>query len=193
MLLCVTANHRNTPFETLERLSVDAHDLARRAREASTHVRGAVAVTTCNRVELYLDIDGSPITAHTEARKAFQRALLDMAGPEASAATEHAQLLDDAAAVHHLFSVCAGLESVAVGEEEIVGQVLDEEEREETDTLGGLVFMLAGRVPARGEVLRHDSGIEFEVTDVDPRRIKRLRIRNLPRTPQSMPAEASGK
>lgn len=123
MLLCVTANHRNTPFETLERLSVDAHDLARRAREASTHVRGAVAVTTCNRVELYLDIDGSPITAHTEARKAFQRALLDMAGPEASAATEHAQLLDDAAAVHHLFSVCAGLESVAVGEEEIVGQV----------------------------------------------------------------------
>ena len=77
--------------------------------------------------------------------------------------------------------------------EEIVGQVLDEEEREETDTLGGLVFMLAGRVPARGEVLRHDSGIEFEVTDVDPRRIKRLRIRNLPQTPQSMPADASGK
>ncbi|RKQ68709.1 CBS domain protein [Oceanibaculum indicum] len=77
--------------------------------------------------------------------------------------------------------------------EEIVGEVLDEEEREETDTLGGLVFMLAGRVPARGEVLRHDSGIEFEVTDVDPRRIKRLRIRNLPQTPQAMPADASGK
>lgn len=77
--------------------------------------------------------------------------------------------------------------------EELIGEVLDEEEREETDTLGGLVFMLAGRVPARGEVLRHDSGIEFEVIDVDPRHIKRLRIRNLPPAPQTMPADASGK
>lgn len=48
---------------------------------------------------------------------------------------------------------------------------------EEFDTLGGLVFMLAGRVPARGEVVRHPEGIEFEVVDADPRRIKRLRMR----------------
>ena len=51
------------------------------------------------------------------------------------------------------------------------------EERDEIDTLGGLVFMLAGRVPARGEVIRHDRGVEFEVVDADPRRIKRLRVR----------------
>ena len=47
---------------------------------------------------------------------------------------------------------------------------------DEADTLGGLVFLLTGRVPARGEVIRHPAGIEIEVVDADPRRVKRLRI-----------------
>jgi CBS domain containing-hemolysin-like protein len=64
--------------------------------------------------------------------------------------------------------------------EERVGPVLTEEERGDVDTLGGLIFNLAGRVPSRGEVVRHGSGIEFEVIDADPRRVKRLRLRHLP-------------
>ncbi len=61
--------------------------------------------------------------------------------------------------------------------EDRFGDILTDEEREEDiDTLGGLVFFLAGRVPGRGEVIRHESGIEFEVLDADPRRIRRLRI-----------------
>jgi CBS domain containing-hemolysin-like protein len=61
-----------------------------------------------------------------------------------------------------------------------LGPVLTEEEREDVDTLGGLVFYLAGRVPSRGELISHpSSGIEFEVVDADPRRIKRLRVRPL--------------
>jgi CBS domain containing-hemolysin-like protein len=65
--------------------------------------------------------------------------------------------------------------------EERVGPVLSEEEREEDiDTLGGLVFYLADRIPGRGELILHpNSGISFEVVDADPRRIKRLRVRNL--------------
>ena len=47
---------------------------------------------------------------------------------------------------------------------------------EEVDTLGGLVTMLAGHLPARGEVIVHPEGPEFEVMDADPRRSKRLRI-----------------
>ena len=47
---------------------------------------------------------------------------------------------------------------------------------EEIDTLGGLVFMLAGHVPSRGEVVAHPEGPEFEVIDADPRRIKRMRV-----------------
>ena len=42
---------------------------------------------------------------------------------------------------------------------------------------GGLVFLRAGRVPARGEVVAHESGVQFEIVDADPRRIKRLRVR----------------
>lgn len=52
-----------------------------------------------------------------------------------------------------------------------------DEDDEEIDTLGGLVFLRTGRVPARGEIVPHESGVEFEVMDADPRRIKRLRIR----------------
>jgi CBS domain containing-hemolysin-like protein len=53
-------------------------------------------------------------------------------------------------------------------------------EQEEVDTLGGLVSTLAGRVPKRGEVIRHPAGLEFEVLDADPRRVKRLRVRSPP-------------
>ncbi len=56
-------------------------------------------------------------------------------------------------------------------------KLADDEELEEVDTLGGLVFMWVGRVPARGEVIPHASGTEFEIVDADPRRIKRLRVR----------------
>jgi len=53
-------------------------------------------------------------------------------------------------------------------------------DQEDVDTLGGLVSSLAGRVPKRGEVIAHPAGIEFEVLDADPRRIKRLRVRSVP-------------
>ena len=53
----------------------------------------------------------------------------------------------------------------------------DQVDEEEIDTLGGLVFMLSGRVPTRGEVICHPDGPEFVVMDADPRRIKRLRVR----------------
>ena len=60
------------------------------------------------------------------------------------------------------------------------GPFVDEEERAEVDTLGGLVFYLANRVPSRGELIKHPSGIEFEVVDADPRRVRLLRVRHLP-------------
>ena len=73
--------------------------------------------------------------------------------------------------------------------EQLVGPVLTEMEREDIDTLGGLVFSLVGRVPKRGESVTHASGIEFEVLEGDPRRLKRLRIRKLPH-PLPEPAAA---
>ena len=61
--------------------------------------------------------------------------------------------------------------------EETFGSLVDPEEEEDIDTVGGLVFSLAGRIPGRGELIRHEAGLEFEIVDADPRRIRRLVVR----------------
>ena len=62
--------------------------------------------------------------------------------------------------------------------EQRLGTVLTDEERAaDIDTVGGLVFTLAGRVPSRGELFTHPSGIEFRVLEADARRIRRVRAR----------------
>ena len=65
-------------------------------------------------------------------------------------------------------------------------KLLTEAEAEEVDTLGGLVFSLVGRIPVRGELIRHPAGVEFEVLDADPRRVKRLKVHR-PRTAEPAP------
>ena len=71
--------------------------------------------------------------------------------------------------------------------EEQFGNIFNEDEHDECDTLGGLVFLTAGRIPARGEVVTHDSGIIFEIMEADPRRIHRIRIKNIPAPINSSP------
>ena len=65
-------------------------------------------------------------------------------------------------------------------EEHLGIKLLTDDEESDIDTLGGLVFSILGRVPARGELIRHASGVEFEVLDADPRRVKKVKI-HLPR------------
>jgi len=62
-------------------------------------------------------------------------------------------------------------------EAEIGFSLIDAQDEDEIDTLGGLIFVLTGRVPSRGECIPHPAGAEFEVVDADPRRLKRLRVR----------------
>ena len=70
--------------------------------------------------------------------------------------------------------------------EEKLGVILTDEERAaDIDTVGGLVFTLAGRVPAKGELVSHPSGLEFRILDSDPRRIRRLRVRRDGATPRA--------
>lgn len=61
-----------------------------------------------------------------------------------------------------------------------LGNLLSDEERDEIDTVGGLVIALAGRVPQRGEVFVHPKGLEIKVIEADPRRVRRVRLRPLP-------------
>lgn len=75
-------------------------------------------------------------------------------------------------------------------EQEMRMTLLDSDTVEDIDTLGGLVFSLAGRVPARGELVTHPAGLQFEVLDGDPRRIRRLRVRR-PQPTDETPADAA--
>ncbi len=80
----------------------------------------------------------------------------------------------------------------AFGEDFAPGEELEEE----VDTLGGLVFGIAGRVPVRGEILKGPSDFELEVLDADPRRVKRIRIYRRPKPEarkrrEEIPAPAS--
>ncbi len=56
-------------------------------------------------------------------------------------------------------------------------EIATDEQEDDVDTLGGLVFTLAGRVPEQGEIIAHPFGIEFEVLEADARRVKKLRVR----------------
>ena len=75
--------------------------------------------------------------------------------------------------------------------EEQFGKIFSEEEHEEADTLGGLVFSIAGRIPARGEIIAHDNGMEFEILDADPRRINRLKIHHMDKVRDRKTTESS--
>ena len=71
-------------------------------------------------------------------------------------------------------------------QERVAARLLPPQQEEGIETLGGLVGALAGRVPSRGETFNHPAGLEFEVLDADPRRIKRLRVRGV--APAAKPA-----
>lgn len=55
--------------------------------------------------------------------------------------------------------------------------LIDDDDDEDIDTIGGLVFRLAGHIPSRGEIIKHSTGLEFEILDADPRKVKKVRIR----------------
>ena len=70
-------------------------------------------------------------------------------------------------------------------------RLVPDEDKDEIDTLGGLVFMLTGRVPQQGETVLHQNGAEFDILDADPHRVKRVRLR-LPGDPAGTSATDRG-
>ena len=77
--------------------------------------------------------------------------------------------------------------------EAVLGVSLVPEEREEdADSLGGLIVSMLGRVPVRGELLRHPAGIELEILEADPRRVKKIRINARPKPQRQRRKETGG-
>jgi len=119
VLICVSVSHRTTGFDLLDRLSAATEDLV--ATELlEPDADGAVMLSTCNRVEAYLDV---PSDAGEHAIAAVEGRLAAAAGLPLEDFRANAEVLTGDHALRHLFSVASGLESLAVGEDEIAGQV----------------------------------------------------------------------
>ncbi|MFW6077157.1 MAG: hemolysin family protein [Hyphomicrobiales bacterium] len=77
--------------------------------------------------------------------------------------------------------------------EELLGlSLLPEEREEDADSLGGLIVSMLGRVPVRGELLRHPAGIELEILEADPRRVRKIRIHTRPKPQRQRRKEPGG-
>jgi CBS domain containing-hemolysin-like protein len=72
--------------------------------------------------------------------------------------------------------IADGRLAIATLDEMFGVELLAEDQKDEADTLGGLIFEMAGRIPVRGEMIVHASGLEFEVVESDQRRIKKIRV-----------------
>jgi len=120
VLLCVSVSHRTADFDLLGRLSEAVTAASATTLIDDGRARGAVLVSTCNRVEAYLDV---PSGADTSIAESTLRTLSGAADLPNDTLRERAEVLVGASALHHLFAVTSGLESIAVGEEEIAGQV----------------------------------------------------------------------
>ncbi|TGY77442.1 glutamyl-tRNA reductase, partial [Cellulomonas shaoxiangyii] len=121
VLLSLVASHHDLDLNVLERLQYDVHAVGRELVAATPAVTGAVVLATCNRFELYLDVDD---VAHTpSARRAVADAIAARSGYAPEQVAEHLSPLTGTAASEHLFAVASGLESMVVGEREIAGQV----------------------------------------------------------------------
>jgi CBS domain containing-hemolysin-like protein len=75
-------------------------------------------------------------------------------------------------------------------EKHLALKLVPDDEESDVDSLGGLIFSMLGRVPARGELIHHPSGIEFEILDADPRRVKKVKIHPARTLPQSTKTSA---
>ena len=115
-------SHRSAPIALLEQLAVDADGAAKLVEDvlANLHVSEATVVATCNRLEIYAAVD----RFHGSVEDISQR-LLEPAGESVDALIPHLYVHYDDGAVSHLFRVAAGLDSVAVGEAQILGQTRD--------------------------------------------------------------------
>ncbi|MFT4051528.1 MAG: glutamyl-tRNA reductase [Microbacterium sp.] len=123
VLVCLSAHQRTTPIEDLERLSVIGDTAAQELTGAHDAIRGAVVLSTCNRFEAYLDVAGDPDASPVPAMDAAMQRLSDLSDLPFRHVRETVDFAHGNGVAEHLFSVAAGLDSVAVGEDEIAGQV----------------------------------------------------------------------
>ncbi|GIJ32118.1 glutamyl-tRNA reductase [Verrucosispora sp. WMMD703] len=157
-LLVVGASYRTAPVATLERLAVSPSGLDRTLGRlvAQPYVSEAVLVSTCNRVEVYAAVSGfhgglGDICA----------ILAEQAGCQPAALANHLYVHFDSAAVDHVFRVAAGLDSMVIGEAQILGQLRDAYHwASAADTAGRLLHELMQQALRVGKRAHSETGID---------------------------------
>jgi glutamyl-tRNA reductase len=157
-VLVVGISHRSAPVALLERVAVDAEGAAQLAKDvaAGEHVVEAAVIATCNRLEIYADVD----RFHGSVEE-LSGLLVERAGRSTEALLPHLYVHYDDGAVSHLFQVAAGLDSMAVGEAQILGQTRDALARgQEAGTVGPALNVLFQQALRVGKRAHAETGID---------------------------------
>jgi glutamyl-tRNA reductase len=164
-------SHRNAPVELREQLAVDEDKLREMLRDvaATGVVREAIILSTCNRVEVYAvaDVPG-------EARATMFRRLCRHRGVEPAAVEETLYTYAEGDAVRHAFRVASSLDSMVIGEPQILGQVKDafalaqscESIGPALHSLFTQAFAVAKKVRTETEIARHAVSVSFAAVEL---------------------------
>jgi glutamyl-tRNA reductase len=157
-VLVVGLSHRSAPVEVLERAAVAADEVPKLLDELlhSAHVSEAVLLSTCNRIEVYAVVD------------AFHGGLADVSavlgrhtGMQLTELTEHFYVHYAGSAVQHMFAVASGLDSMVVGEAQILGQLRTAYAvADEARTVGRVLHELAQQALRVGKRVHATTGID---------------------------------
>ncbi len=157
-VLVVGISHNSAPVALLEQVALDddgVHKLIADAA-ASEHVAEATVISTCNRVEIYTEVDRFHGSVET-----LSRLLVERAGETTDTMLPHLYVHYDDGAVSHLFQVAAGLDSMAVGEGQILGQTREALRLgQEMGTVGPALNVLFQQALRVGKRSRAETGID---------------------------------
>lgn len=178
-VLIVGVSHRSAPVTVLERVVPAGDDVDKLLRDAatSTHVREAVLLATCNRVEIYADVE-----RFHGGVEGLVELLARYSGTSLTGLIPHLYVRYDEAAVSHLFGVACGLDSMVVGEDQILGQVKQALRlAQDNETIGShlnALFQQALRVGKRAHTQTDISSAGQSVVSVALDRVRELRGRD---------------
>ena len=158
-ILVVGISHKSAPVAILERVALDRDGVDKLLGDVATcdHVSEAVVVATCNRLEIYTEVD----RFHGSVED-VSRLLVERAGESAAGILPHLYVHYDDGAVSHLFHVAAGLDSMAVGEGQILGQAREALRRGQSQgTVGPALNVLFQQALRVGKRSRAETDIDL--------------------------------
>ena len=157
-LLAVGVSHQTAPVTLLEQFAMGTDDAAKALHElvGSDHVREAIVLATCNRIEVFAEVD----RFHGGVTD-VSRVLARQAGASVEELSPYVTVHYEDQAVAHLFSVAAGLDSMVVGETQVLGQLRAAYAQARGEgTVGGALHSVAQRALRVGKRVHAETGID---------------------------------